>query len=66
LETKETFFSQGSSDDLLSPEGPGKGPQSSRRAGKEATITMLSAGDFVGEESLASIPGLRFGNGLCR
>ena len=27
--------------------------------GKEATITLLSAGDFVGEESLASIPGLR-------
>jgi CRP-like cAMP-binding protein len=28
-------------------------------AGKEATITILSAGDFVGEESLASVPGLR-------
>ena len=27
--------------------------------GKEATITLLSAGDFVGEESLASVPGLR-------
>src|SRR5208337_3564854 len=27
--------------------------------GKEATITLLSVGDFVGEESLASIPGLR-------
>jgi CRP-like cAMP-binding protein len=26
---------------------------------KEATITLLSVGDFVGEESLASIPGLR-------
>jgi len=29
------------------------------KAGKEATITLLSQGDFVGEESLASIPGLR-------
>ena len=29
------------------------------QSGKEATITLLSAGDFVGEESLASVPGLR-------
>jgi CRP/FNR family cyclic AMP-dependent transcriptional regulator len=28
-------------------------------AGKEATITLLSADDFVGEEALAAIPGLR-------
>jgi len=27
--------------------------------GKEATITFLTAGDFVGEESLAAVPGLR-------
>jgi CRP/FNR family cyclic AMP-dependent transcriptional regulator len=27
--------------------------------GKEATITLLSAGDFVGEECLAAVPGLR-------
>ena len=27
--------------------------------GKEATITLISGGDFVGEESLASVPGLR-------
>ena len=27
--------------------------------GKEATIALLSAGDFVGEESLTAIPGLR-------
>ena len=29
------------------------------QTGKEATITLLSAGDFVGEESLAAVPGLR-------
>ena len=29
------------------------------QSGKEATITLLSAGDFVGEESLAAVPGLR-------
>ncbi len=28
-------------------------------AGKEATITFLSAGDFVGEESIGAVPGLR-------
>jgi CRP-like cAMP-binding protein len=28
-------------------------------AGKEATISLLSAGDFVGEEALAAVPGLR-------
>jgi CRP-like cAMP-binding protein len=27
--------------------------------GKEATITLLTAGDFVGEESIAGVPGLR-------
>ena len=29
------------------------------KAGKEATITVLSAGDFVGEESVAAVVGLR-------
>ena len=28
-------------------------------AGKEATITLLSSGDFVGESALAAVPGLR-------
>ena len=28
-------------------------------SGKEATITLLNAGDFVGEESLAGVVGLR-------
>jgi CRP/FNR family cyclic AMP-dependent transcriptional regulator len=29
------------------------------KGGKEATIAMLTAGDFVGEESMAGVPGLR-------
>ena len=29
------------------------------KTGKEATIALLAAGDFVGEESLAAVPGLR-------
>jgi CRP/FNR family transcriptional regulator, cyclic AMP receptor protein len=33
-------------------------------AGKEATITLLSAGDFVGEESIAASGGLRLATAL--
>jgi CRP-like cAMP-binding protein len=29
------------------------------QSGKEATITLISSGDFVGESALAAIPGLR-------
>ena len=29
------------------------------QTGKEATITLLGAGDFVGESALAAVPGLR-------
>ena len=29
------------------------------QAGREATVTLLSSGDFVGESALASVPGLR-------
>ena len=59
LNPKQTFFGQGDTADsvfymqkgrarvtVVSPEG------------KEATITLLAAGDFVGEESLAAIVGL--------
>src|ERR1039458_7569091 len=59
LRPKQVFFSQGSSADsifylqagrarltVVSPEG------------REATIALLSAGDFIGEESLASVGGL--------
>ena len=34
------------------------------KAGKEATITFLSAGDFVGEESMAGAPGLRMASAV--
>jgi CRP/FNR family cyclic AMP-dependent transcriptional regulator len=59
LEPKDTFFSQG---DPPTPSSICRGPRKTHRRfadGKEATITLLSEGDFVGEESLASIPGLR-------
>jgi len=60
LETKETFFSQGDAADSIFYLQKGRAKVTVvSQGGKEATITMLSAGDFVGEESLASIPGLR-------
>jgi CRP-like cAMP-binding protein len=60
LEPKGTFFSQGDRADSIFylQRGRAKLTVVSEK-GKEATISMLSAGDFVGEESLAAIPGLR-------
>jgi CRP-like cAMP-binding protein len=60
LEPKETFFSQGDSADTVFYLQKGRAKLSVvSEKGKEATITFLSPGDFVGEESIASIPGLR-------
>ena len=59
---KEPFFSQGNQADCIFYLQHGRAKLSvvSGR-GKEATVSLLSAGDFVGEESLASVPGLRLG-----
>ena len=60
LNPKETFFSQGGPADTIFYLQKGRAKLTVvSQSGKEATITLLSAGDFVGEESLASIPGLR-------
>ncbi len=60
LEPKDTFFSQGDPADTVFYLQRGRAKLSVvSQKGKEATITLLSAGDFVGEESLASIPGQR-------
>ena len=60
LEPKETFFSQGDEADTVFYLQTGRAKLTVvSQNGKEATITLLSVGDFVGEESLASIPGLR-------
>ncbi|MGB6690858.1 MAG: Crp/Fnr family transcriptional regulator [Terracidiphilus sp.] len=60
LEPRQAFFSQGDPADSVFylQEGRVKVTVVSQ-AGKEATITLLSAGDFVGEESLAAVTGLR-------
>jgi len=60
LKAKESFFVQGSPADCVFylQTGRAKLTVVSER-GKEATITLLAAGDFIGEESIAAIPGLR-------
>jgi CRP-like cAMP-binding protein len=60
LAPKEAFFSQGDAADSVFylQEGRAKVTVVSP-SGKEATITLLSAGDFVGEEALAAMAGLR-------
>ena len=60
LAPKETFFSQGYPADSIFYLQKGRAKVTVvSTAGKEATITLLGAGDFVGEEALAAIAGLR-------
>jgi len=59
LKAKEAFFTQGNSADSIFylQTGLAKLAVVSKQ-GKEGTIAIVSAGDFVGEESLASVGGL--------
>ena len=60
LAPKEAFFSQGDPADSVFYLQKGRAKVTVvSPAGKEATITLLSTGDFGGEESLAAIAGLR-------
>jgi len=57
---KEAFFSQGDPADSVFYLQMGHAKVTVvSPAGKEATIALLAAGDFVGEEALAAMPGLR-------
>jgi CRP-like cAMP-binding protein len=60
LAPKQTFFSQGDPAEsvLYHKKGRAKVMVVSA-AGKEATITLLADGDFVGEEALATVAGMR-------
>lgn len=60
LKAKQVFFSQGSPADCVFylQSGRAKLTVLSER-GKEATITLLATGDFVGEESIVGVAGLR-------
>ena len=56
LAPKQTFFSQGDPADSVFYLQKGRAKVTVvSQAGKEATITLLSAGDFVGEEALAAV-----------
>jgi len=59
LRPKQVFFSQGSSADSIFYLRTGRAKLTVVSPdGKEATIALLSAGEFVGEESLASVGAL--------
>ena len=60
LAPKDAFFSQGDPADSVFYLQKGRAKVTVvSAAGKEATITLLSASDFVGEEALAAMAGLR-------
>ena len=60
LKPEQTFFSQGNPADCIFYLQKGRAQLTVvSTKGKEATITLLSTGDFVGEESLATVGGLR-------
>ena len=60
MKPKRAFFSQGDPADCVYYLQSGRAKLTViSSAGKEATIALLSAGDFVGEESMAGMPGLR-------
>jgi CRP/FNR family transcriptional regulator, cyclic AMP receptor protein len=60
VQAKQAFFCEGDPADSIFylQEGRAKLTVVSK-SGKEATITLLSVGDFVGEESIAAVAGLR-------
>jgi CRP/FNR family transcriptional regulator, cyclic AMP receptor protein len=60
LAPKDNFFCQGDAADAVFYLQSGRAKLTVvSEKGKEATISLLSEGDFVGEESLAAVPGLR-------
>ena len=60
LAPKQTFFSQGDPADSVFYIQKGRARVTVvSTTGKEATITLVSAGEFVGEGALAAVPGLR-------
>jgi CRP/FNR family cyclic AMP-dependent transcriptional regulator len=60
LKADQVFFAQGNAADAIFYLQKGRAKLTVVSTnGKEATITLLSTGDFVGEESLAAVAGLR-------
>ena len=60
LKPRQTFFCQGDAADSVFYLQKGRARVTVvSQSGKEATITLLSASDFIGEECLATIQGMR-------
>jgi CRP-like cAMP-binding protein len=60
LESRETFFCQGDPADSVFYLQKGRAKVTVvSAAGKEATITLVTSGEFVGQGALAALPGLR-------
>ncbi len=60
IKPRGTFFSQGTSADCVYYLQSGRAKLTVvSKSGKEATISLLAAGEFVGEECLAGVVGLR-------
>ncbi len=60
IKAKQVFFSRGNPADSVFYLQKGRAKLTvASTNGKEATITLLSAGDFIGEESIAGAAGLR-------
>ena len=60
IKPRGTFFSQGTSADCVYYLQTGRAKLTVvSKSGKEATISLLAAGEFVGEECLAGVVGLR-------
>jgi CRP-like cAMP-binding protein len=60
LEPRETFFCQGDPADSVFYLQKGRAKVTVVSAvGKEATITLVNAGEFVGQGALAAVPGMR-------
>jgi len=60
MKMKQTFFVQGNPADSIFYLQKGRAKLTVvSKNGKEATITLLNAGDFIGEESIAAVVGLR-------
>jgi len=60
LEPKESFYAQGDPADAVFYLQKGRAKVTVvSQSGKEATITLVSAGEFVGECALAAVPGQR-------
>lgn len=60
LKAKGVFFSQGSKADSVFYLQKGRAKLTVvSKAGKEATITLIAAGSFIGEEAVAGVNGLR-------